>query len=485
MKICILDDNYEDSSSPLKEHDPPDALDLHLGEHDRHRVVLRKTTAIQQLIQLARQDFDVFINLCDGAWDEDRPGIEVVQALEKIGLAFTGATSSFYEPSREAMKIAGHYAGIAAPAYVHARTEDALERAAGLRFPLIVKHPNSYGSVALTRASRVETPEAMQEQGRRMIAAFGSALVEEFIEGREFTVLVAEHPDAARPPTVYTPVEFRFPEGETFKHFDLKWVDYHGMTAAPCRDEALTGQLKEVSRRFFTAIGGTGYGRCDFRMNADGELFMLEINPNCGMFYPPEDAGSADFILLNDPAGHTGFIAQILEVALARRRKTVEVGPSNNGFGLFARSSFAQSDVILRHEETPHVLVSLAHVKAHWSETRKMLFDRTAWPLTAEVWVTRPEDLEAWRPVNHACDPNAWLDGLDLVARRPIAPGEEITLDYATRYNEVMPAFTCRCGAAACRGTIRGTDYREPFVACYGPHVSEYVRRKRESLGLP
>ncbi|HRW09829.1 MAG TPA: hypothetical protein P5121_32230, partial [Caldilineaceae bacterium] len=64
--------------------------------------------------------------------------------------------------------------------------------------------------------------------------------------------------------------------------------------------------------------------------------------------------------------------------------------------------------------------------------------------------------------------------------RRAIAPGEEITLDYATFHNEIMAEFVCTCGAPDCRGLIRGTDYREPFVERYGEHISDYVRTKRQ-----
>ena len=57
----------------------------------------------------------MFLNLCDGAWDEARPGIEVVSALERLELAFTGAGTSFYEPSREVMKLVCHYLDIPYP----------------------------------------------------------------------------------------------------------------------------------------------------------------------------------------------------------------------------------------------------------------------------------------------------------------------------------------------------------------------------------
>lgn len=52
--------------------------------------------------------------------------------------------------------------------------------------------------------------------------------MEEFIAGREFTVLVTENPDPEllEHPISFLPVECKFGAGETFKHFDLKWRDF-------------------------------------------------------------------------------------------------------------------------------------------------------------------------------------------------------------------------------------------------------------------
>lgn len=59
---------------------------------------------------------------------------------------------------------------------------------------------------------------------------------------------------------------------------------------------------------------------------------------------------------------------------------------------------------------------------------------------------------------NHACEPNAGLRGTaELVALRPIAPGEEIRFDYSLTIpasNPWVMAFGCACGAEACRGTL-------------------------------
>lgn len=484
MKLCILDDSYEHSDSPLKAFDPLSDPRRYLAGHECEVHLLHKATAVQQVIKLAKQHFDVFINLCDGAWDEDRPGIEVVQALERLGLPFTGADSTFYEPSRDKMKKVCHYWGIPTPDHVFAYTLREVETAARLlRYPLIVKHPSSYSSIGLTPASRVTTATALFEQARLMIDAFGGALIEEFIEGREFTVLVAENPADPLDPIAYLPVEFRFPPGETFKHFDLKWDAYADMECVPCTDPTVAKRLQLISQQLFIGLDGVGYGRCDIRMNDQGDLFMLEINSNCGLFYPPDAMGSADFILSYDPRGHRHFLDTILGAARKRAQKAQKkwqlLRNAHQNYGMYATQTIAAGEIVERYEEQPHVLVSKSYALQHWNEQKKQWFCQYAYPITDEVYVMWSHDPEQWKPLNHSCDPNTWLTGLDLVARRTIAPGEQITIDYATFCNETMETFPCTCGAPTCRGLIRGDDYRQAFIAQYGSHVSDYVRGKR------
>jgi len=484
VKVCVLDDSYEQSGTVFKQFDfLPDPI-RYLEGHQCERHFLHKATAIQQVLDLSKRGFDVFLNLCDGAWEEDRPGVEVIQALERLHLPFTGATSSFFEPTREAMKRICHYSDIGTPAHVFASGASGIEIAAEtLRFPMLVKHPNGYASVGITKASRVETPEDLRVQAAGTIESFGAALIEEFVDGREFTVLVAENPDDDAEPIVYQPVEFVFPTGESFKHFDLKWKDYQSMSCIRVDDPALVTRLKDMSGRFFTGLGGTGYGRCDIRMNRQGELFMLEINPNCELFYPPGDEGSADFILLNDPAGHRGFVDTIIRTALKRHSKQIRKWEIRKGldghYGMYALHCIEAGGLIEQYEEQPHVLVSRTHVEKHWNATRKSLFSRYAYPLTEEIYVMWSADPLQWKPINHSCDPNAWLDGLNLTARRGIPAGTQITVDYATFSNEALEQFQCTCGAPNCRGVIQGTDFQQSFLANYGGHISDYVRTRR------
>jgi len=489
MRICVLDDVYDCPAweAPLEDWrvDPTPFLKAHEWSVEG----LTKETAVSRLNQLSRKGIDLFFNLCAGAWDEESPGIEVVQTLERLDLPFTGATSEFYEPSREAMKRVCAAWGIGFPDYVLARTEEDLDRAARtLSFPLIIKHPSSYSSIDLWKTSRVETTFALRYRARPMMEKYGAALIEEFIEGREFTVLVAENPDDERRPITYVPVEFVFPNGESFKHSDMKWKDYHSMEEVPLHDGELGERLRTVAADFFLGMRGSSFGRCDLRMDPDGRLFMLEINPNCGVYYAPSDPGSADLALLNDPAGHQGFTDLLIESAIARhrrRRRGWEVIPTpGNGYTVAASRLIPEGETIMRFEGRPHTLVTREWVEREWNGVEKEWFKGYAWPLTDQVWVTWPEDPEEWRPINHSCDPNSWLEGLNLVARRAIAPGEEIRVDYATYGNNILAPFDCLCGTKKCRGRVHEEDHLQPFIERYGDHISDYVRMKRKERGL-
>jgi D-alanine-D-alanine ligase len=193
--------------------------------------------------------------------------------------------------------------------------------ASELHFPLIVKHPNSYASIGLTQESRVENTAQLYKQIAKMVATYHGALIEEFIEGREFSVLVAENAAEPASPVAFTPLEYLFPPGETFQHFGLKWIDYRGKSAVPCTDRLLAKRLQQAAGRVFTALQGSSYARMDFRVDTQGEAYLLDVNPNCGLFYPPEAKGTADYILTFDPAGHAGFIKLIFDAARQRAVK--------------------------------------------------------------------------------------------------------------------------------------------------------------------
>ncbi len=486
MKVCVLYCRDEVSPNGVQASArPPVELADYCPRHEYAFHELTKTTAIRELQTLARGGFDVFLNTCDGAWDEPRPGIEVVEALERLEVAFTGAGTSFYEPTRQAMKLVCHYLDIPFPRGVTVRdSSESVSVTATLHFPLIVKHPNSYNSIGMSTASKVETPAELEAQIERMTDRFGAALVEEFVEGREFTVLVAGQGDPRTTPKAYPPVECVFPPGETFKHYDLKWRDYALLQWRPVEDGALAQHLMRISAELFQGLGGTGYARCDIRLAGTGIAYMLEINPNCSVFYPEDAPGGADAVLHSIPGGHEDFIETILADALARQRGSrrpyvVQFGEQAAGYGMYAATSISPGERISRGEEQPHRLVTRRHARANWPPRELRWLEQYGYPLGDDVLVTWSSDPEQWAPINHSCDPNGWLEGLDLVARRPIEAGEEITMDYATFIAETGASFECRCEAECCRGTITPHDWELPELRHrYAEHCSPYIAGK-------
>ncbi len=321
MRICTLISSYETSDSPYKEIDPYPVPERWLPEHTWARELVLKSEVEATLQRLAGEGFDVFVNLCDGAPEEDIAGVEVVRELERLGLPFTGADSRFYALSREEFKSAYDRAGIRSPGYGFASDRaTAAHIAERLRFPLFVKPSSGYASIGIERTSLVETPEALLEQVERTAARFGAALIEEYIAGREFTVLAAEPRAGERVPIVYPPVEVCFPAEESFKHFDLKWQEHESMRVRPVDDAGLADRLRRMAEETFLAVGARGYSRSDIRMDADGTLYMIDCNANPGIFYPPGQFGSADFILSLQPDAHRAFLRHIIDCALRAAR---------------------------------------------------------------------------------------------------------------------------------------------------------------------
>jgi SET domain-containing protein len=92
------------------------------------------------------------------------------------------------------------------------------------------------------------------------------------------------------------------------------------------------------------------------------------------------------------------------------------------------------------------------------------------------------EDAE-YEPVmlflNHSCEPNVGFDGnIVLVAMRDIAPGEELTTDYAL-FDDYDGQMECRCGRTSCRTTIGGRDWQRPELQRrYEDYFSSYLLRR-------
>ena len=317
MRVCVLYDveTYGFSPAAFLKHYPCEWEMVTLRDNVRE--------TIKQLVE--QNKYDLYFNLCDGTADEEYPGIEVIETLEELNVAFTGASSNCYDPTREEMQAVADTNAISfAKGYRVHEGEDVVGITKNLRFPLMVKHPQSYGSWAMKKNSRVDDVEQLRTQFNLMAEKFGAARVEEFIIGREFNVFIVDNPDDLSNPFVYPPTELIFPPNEEFWHEDVKWDYSVPFEFREVTEKALIARLHDIGRKFYLAMGCTGYGRCDIRMNDKGELFILEINPNGGILYLPEEYGPADFMILFDKDGYYGFFDRIFRSAFVRQKMRAE-----------------------------------------------------------------------------------------------------------------------------------------------------------------
>ena len=108
-------------------------------------------------------------------------------------------------------------------------------------------------------------------------------------------------------------------------------------------------------------FGGVGYARMDFRVNADNEIYFLEVNFTCSVFYSDGYEGSADYILKFDGIGQEGFLKHIIAEGISRHKSQLKKytmkGDSINGFGIYANTAISKNEVIFNNEARGHRIV--------------------------------------------------------------------------------------------------------------------------------
>ena len=461
MKICVLQPDYSTSAVDYQYYDPARNLSALLPDVEFHHVLLNKLTTYKQLLALSKQGFDCFVNLCEGYLEWEVPSIDVIYTLELLNLPFTGPNSLLYDPPKELMKYVAYTEGVATANYALIDTVEHLEeQIKQLNFPLFVKPAKAGDSLGIDDTSRVDDVAALQQKVTQLLNDYPQLLVEEYIAGREFTVLVAADTSDEKTCKVFQPIEFIFPEGRTFKTYALKTSELHPESNIPVTDISIKQQLTEAAQRIFRSFGGVGYARMDFRMNDAGKLFFLEVNFTCSVFYTDGYEGSADYIIKADGIGQAGFLQHIIDEGIARhkrkQKKYVMKGNSIAGFGIYANTHIAEGEIIFKGEERPQRIVTKRWVEENWLPEEKLLFKHYAVPLSTEVYVLWDNNPSEWAPQNHSCRPNTAYKGLNMVALHPILPGQELTLDYADLLNESAETFECQCGTPDCRKTISG-----------------------------
>jgi D-alanine-D-alanine ligase len=283
------------------------------------------------------------LNLCDGDEINGTPGVSVIHELDKNKLVYTGSDAHYYNitTSKIPMKRAFDKAKVSNAKWeVIDGSEDSVKGLCKkIGAPLIIKPAVSGGSMGVSVKNVVYTDKELLQRIREIKEGYrgwnllaDGLFVEQFITGPEFTSLIvgsASEPDKC---IVYPPVERIFheslPAEEKFLSFDRLWELYEDENPMPGNenfynyhrpDPSLMKKLEKISLDAYIAVGGTGYGRLDIRMDSTtGKFYMLEVNAQCGLS-EDEDYTSIGAILRYADKSFTQLIREIIFDAFARR----------------------------------------------------------------------------------------------------------------------------------------------------------------------
>jgi D-alanine-D-alanine ligase len=276
------------------------------------------------LDRLAARDFDVVFNLYEGAGDRSVTEVYLTGLLEWLGVSYTGCPSFTLTVARDkpiAKRLfAG--AGVRTPEFVLLDSPD--ERADSVGFPAIVKPASEDASIGIDQGSVVSTPAELRDRVRLVYDRYGPpVLVERYIAGRELQVSLVDLTGTGDPAVLpFSEIAFTREPGSGLwpvYTYTAKWNEQSdeyklapvvvGVTLPP----AVEADLVATVKRAYRLLGCRDYARVDTRIDLDGNVYVLELNPNPSITSVMLDEG-----LPKVGSTYDGFIAAMVRNAAAR-----------------------------------------------------------------------------------------------------------------------------------------------------------------------
>ncbi len=264
---------------------------------------------------------DAVLNLVESFSGDARLEFAVASLYELHGIAYTGSPpSALMTCQRKGFtKHLMRSAGIVSPRY-RILFEPELPVRHGLRYPVIVKPAREDGSLGVDEGSVVRRHRDALERVRKLFREYRPPiLVEEYIEGRELHVAILGN----RRRRVLPLLEYdfaRLAEGRAhIMTHEAKWNPSkrrgpRQVCPAPLAPE-IAHRVHEAALAVYELTGCRDYARLDTRIAPDGQVYVIEANPN-------PDLSEGDAYLLCAAVGGLSFsdvIGKIVGFALQRR----------------------------------------------------------------------------------------------------------------------------------------------------------------------
>lgn len=227
----------------------------------------------------------------------------VVSYLELLHVPYTGCNPRGLMLARDKAltKKVLSYHRIAYPDFMVVPQGRNVKRPKELAFPLIVKSISEEASLGISQASIVVDDEKLKERVGFIHHSIGTgALVERYIEGREFYVGIMGNGHLQVLP-VWELIMDKLPEdARRIATQRVKWSrtyqDKYGITSEEAKNlpDGKAEEIQHLAKRVYRALGLSGYARIDVRMDAEGKVYVLEANPNPQIAHDEDFADSAE-----------------------------------------------------------------------------------------------------------------------------------------------------------------------------------------------
>jgi D-alanine-D-alanine ligase len=335
LKVVVLYDRVlvdeDEAAAPAERTPVTRALDKKEVEEEvadtlaklGHEPVLYELDGTQKsLLGLARTDGDLIFNLSESFGDDDTADFKIAAFLELLGRRYTGSGTHGLMLAQDkaiAKKIFAFH-GILTPTFAKSY-RGRLDFSHDLQFPVIVKPAREDGSIGIEFSAVVNSIRELMERMDWLHANFDSpVLIEEYIDGREMYVGVIGNDKPEALPVVELDLS-KLPDGTPrIAAAEVKWGKgtkaYRDTKSAVATDlpEETTMALQQTAIAAYQAVELRDYGRVDMRLQPDGRVQVIEVNPN------PWLSSRAEFAMAARKAGrtYTQLIEEIVDLALAR-----------------------------------------------------------------------------------------------------------------------------------------------------------------------
>jgi D-alanine-D-alanine ligase len=276
----------------------------------------------KSLLGLARVDCDLVFNLAESFADDDTADFKIAAFLELVGKKYTGTGTQGLMIAQDkaiAKKIFAFH-GIHTPTFARCY-RGRLDFSHDLHFPVIMKPAREDGSIGIEFSAVVNSIRELMERMDWLHAHFDSpVLIEEYIDGREMYVGVMGNDKPEALPVVELDLS-KLPDGTPrIAAAEVKWGkgtkayrDTKSAIAVDVADDTMLA-LQQTAVAAYQALELRDYGRVDMRLQPDGKVHVIEVNPN------PWLSSRAEFAMAARKSGRTyaRLIEEIVELAIAR-----------------------------------------------------------------------------------------------------------------------------------------------------------------------